>query len=187
MVSSPQEGVREWLPHFLWSILPSDDDMKAQVWHDTLLGVACLNLVLMCVLWYKIDPKDRYGSLMKWLCVPWCVECAWRSVFPSLYLERVAWYDTQLNSILVDRCLACVGELCWTGQIALALQRQNAAVESRLVTAAAYFAVVCYVVAEGASFYNVATTNELSSAARKAPSHFEEGMELDPSVRPSTI
>ena len=99
---------------------------------------------------------------MKYLAVPWVWECAWRSVFPALYLQRYAWYDSPLNSILVDRCFACVGELCWTLQIAIALRRQGG---GRFVALASVFAVVTYLVAEGASFYNVATTNEWWAAA----------------------
>jgi len=99
---------------------------------------------------------------MRYLAVPWVWECAWRSVFPALYLQRYAWYDSPLNSILVDRCVACVGELCWTLQIAIALRRQG---DGRFVALASVFAVVTYVVAEGASFYNVATTNEWWAAA----------------------
>ena len=76
---------------------------------------------------------------MKYLAVPWVWECAWRSVFPALYLQRYAWYDSPLNSILVDRCVACVGELCWTLQIAIALRRQGG---GRFVALASVFAVV---------------------------------------------
>jgi len=57
---------------------------------------------------------------MKLLGVPFVWNCGWRSLLPSLYLQRFVFWDTWLNSILVDRTWACIGELACTSA-ALAL------------------------------------------------------------------
>merc|ERR1712098_942131 len=88
------------------------------VWWGTMVAVAVFNI------WFLIhehsktklssDPATRrYQSTIMWLSVPFVVECAYRSVFPSLYNERQVFFDTMFNSILVDRTLAAVGEVCW--------------------------------------------------------------------------
>ena len=150
----------------LRELLPADDEKLVEDWHTALCVIGAVNVVALFVLLAKVDAKDGYGRWMKLLCVPWVVECAWRSVFVSLYLQRYVWYDSPLNAILVDRCLACVGELCWTVQISMALWRHSDG--SRFVKGACVFAPLCYVFAEAASFYNVATTNERWAAMEVA-------------------
>mmetsp|Transcript_26137 Transcript_26137/g.49072 ORF Transcript_26137/g.49072 Transcript_26137/m.49072 type:complete len:293 (-) Transcript_26137:41-919(-) len=65
----------------------------------------------------------RYQVYLRNLCAPFLFECAWRSVFPSLYNERQVLFDTPLNSILIDRSLAALGEVCWVLQICLVLEQ----------------------------------------------------------------
>lgn len=93
-----------------------------------------------------------------------------RSVFPSLYLPRYVVWDTMLNSIFVDRFWACIGELTWTFQIALAMRHVDKELSSKQsgtlwVQATGWLAFFLYVVAEGLSYYNVSTTNNLWCAA----------------------
>lgn len=125
--------------------------------------------------------NESYKGCMRCLAVPWVWECAWRSVFPSLYLQRFVVWDTFLNSIIVDRCWACCGELSWTYQIALALRhidtevnaaatgegndRARAATGTWWIQLSGWTAFITYVVAECISYYNVATTNEFWAAA----------------------
>eukprot|EP00947_MAST-08B_sp_MAST-8B-sp1_P004484 g4484.t1 len=99
------------------------DNLKLWGWYICMV-VFCgaLNLGLLAARWKDVQVADSYDRAMKWLAVPWVWECAWRSVFPSLYLQRFAFWDTPLNSIIVDRTWACFGELSWTYQIALALR-----------------------------------------------------------------
>merc|ERR1711871_560801 len=92
-------------------------------WWGCLVAVSVLNIILLIIAMVKIDPKDVYGKLMKALAVPWVLECAWRSVLPSLYLQRFVFWDTWLNSIIVDRTWACIGELSWVYQTACALRQ----------------------------------------------------------------
>lgn len=103
---------------------------------------------------------------MKWLAVPWVLECAYRSVFPSLYLQRYTFWDTPLNSIIVDRTLACAGELSWSFQVAYALRQVDLDVTggTQWVQGLAWFSWLIYIAAECCSYYNTATTNELWAA-----------------------
>lgn len=109
---------------------------------------------------------------MKALGVPFVWNCAWRTVFPSLYLQRFVFWDTWLSAILVDRIWACIGELAWTCQIALALWMIDSRITNSSggtgrtwVRVSAVTAVGLYVMAEAVSFYNTATTNEWYAAA----------------------
>lgn len=134
------------------------------VWYGFMLAVSGFNLLWLRDRWTKLRPRDSYGKVMLWLGVPWVVECAWRSVFPSLYLQRYVFWNTWLNSIIVDRTLACIGELCWCTQFALALSFLDQSISKKKtwwIQFSSILAVLVYVAAECTSYYNVATTNEL--------------------------
>jgi len=125
------------------------------------------NAVLLTLAWRRVKPRSDYEWKMKCLAVPWVFECMWRSVFPSLYLQRFVFWDTPLNSIMVDRTFACVGELAWVYQVSLALRHVDEDVahsqgrSSRWwIRDSAWLAFLIYVAAEFTSYYNVATTNE---------------------------
>ena len=127
---------------------------------------AAFNVGYLVYTYVKTPSKDSYGTWMKALAVPWVLECAWRSVFPSLYLQRFAFWDVWMNSIVVDRCWACVGELAWTYQVALALRHVDKQVTGGKwwIQASGWLAFVVYILAECTSYYNVATTNEFWAA-----------------------
>lgn len=116
--------------------------------------------------------RRRYQRILRALALPVVVQCAWRSIFPSLYLQRFTFWDTPTNSILVDRTLACAGELAWNAALATVLTHVDAELAppsgtwwARL-SAAALFGL--YVLAEAVSYYNTATTNELWAAIEVA-------------------
>lgn len=136
------------------------------VWWTGMVAVSVFNIGWMLHRWSKIEPKDSYGKWMKYLAVPWVLECAWRSVFPSLYLQRFVFWDTMLNSIIVDRCWACVGELAWTFQVAYALRHVDKEVTGGKcwIQMSGWAAFVIYIAAECTSYYNTATTNEFFCA-----------------------
>eukprot|EP00756_Hemistasia_phaeocysticola_P040479 Hpha_TRINITY_DN16866_c2_g1::TRINITY_DN16866_c2_g1_i1::g.150393::m.150393 len=139
------------------------------VWYACMVTVCCVgNIVLLTYAWRKTSsPESTYAKVMRVLAVPWVVNCAWRSVFVSLYLQREVFWDTILNAIIVDRGFACVGELAWVGQAALALcfiDRELTPGGRKWVQASGVLAVFIYGVAECVSYYNVATTNEFFCA-----------------------
>eukprot|EP00940_MAST-03C_sp_MAST-3C-sp2_P003118 g3118.t1 len=135
------------------------------IWYGIMTTVATFNMVWLYHRWCDVSAKDTYGLVMKIFGIPWVFECAWRSVFPSLYLQRFVFWDTILNSIIVDRTLACVGELCWASQFAFAMDQLDVQLNGEKkstwwIRALAILAVAVYVAAECTSYYNVATTNE---------------------------
>ena len=150
---------------------PAPMDPSVEVWYGTLCFFAVLNSYLLVATVLRHPTSSAYQRWMRWLAVPMVLECAWRGVFPSLYLQRYTFWDTPLNSVIVDRTLACVGELAWTGQLALALAHVDGELRqggSRWVRCCCVLSLVIMVVAEGASYYNTATTNELWAAIEVA-------------------
>jgi len=131
-----------------------------------MIVVSFINICWMGYRWVKVKPTDSYGKWMKYLALPWVLECAWRSVFPSLYLQRFVFWDTILNSIIVDRCWACVGELAWTFQMSYALRHVDKELTGGKcwIQMSGWAAFMIYILAEATSYYNTATTNELYCA-----------------------
>ena len=75
-----------------------EPDAWLWAWYVT-MNVVCVafNLILLAAFLYKIKATTSYETTMKILAVPWVLECAYRTVFPSLYLQRFAFWDTPLN------------------------------------------------------------------------------------------
>ena len=144
---------------------PDGDDAEVWVWY-VFMVVFCAfgNLWHLASTWRSVGhPSDAYGTAMKWLAIPWVVNCAWRSVFPSLYMERFAFWNTPLNSILLGRTFAFVGELSWVFQTCLAMRHVDKEVTKKStcwVQLSAWSAFGVYVVAEAVSYYNTATENQ---------------------------
>ncbi len=155
--------------------------MPFDTWYAILCVIAVVDVLLFAYSWVRRapSPETRYTIWMKWLALPWVFECVWRCVFPALYLQRFVVWDTPLNAVLVDRTLACLGELAWTAQIALAVveidfmlvQRAQHAGErggtkrTMWICVCGVMSVLIYVAAECMSFYNTATENEWWAAA----------------------
>jgi hypothetical protein len=93
---------------------------KLGLWRCGLALSAALN-VCMFVLVLRVPPRDLTLSVQRWLAAPYVFQTSWRSVFISEYIGRRTVTASQLNSPLVARLLACVGELCFGIQMALAL------------------------------------------------------------------
>merc|ERR1711998_129005 len=116
-------GASTWWSSALGTLLLQDSSLPILwIWYVLLLLISAFNIAWMTVRMRGVAAPDGYGKTMKFLAVPWVLECAWRSALPSLYLQRFVFWDTWLNAILVDRTWACVGELAWTYQMALALR-----------------------------------------------------------------
>lgn len=151
--------------HLVMSKLELDGSTVLWAWYAFLVVFCfCGNLIHLAYVWHKTRfANDAYSQAMRVLAVPYVVNCAYRSLFPSLYLQRYVFWDTPMNGILVDRGFACVGELCFSLQTALALCYLDKQITGgRLwIQATGWLSFLIYVVAEGVSYYNVATTNEL--------------------------
>jgi len=165
--------------------------MQVTTWHQLLVGASVGNLVLYAwAIAFKrlpptADPSRRaLQTKMYVLAAPMVLQCTWRSVFPSLYLQRFTFYDTPLNSIMVDRTLACAGALSWNGALALCLAHVDAELTGgrRWVRLSAWALFLTYVAAECFSYYNTATTNELWAAIEVGTDAVSQVMALPASL-----
>ena len=106
-------------------------DTWSYVWYGVgMVGVATLNvliyLYLCCVSpWPKSQDRRNisYQSWQMWLSGPFVFVCAFRAYFPSVYLYRSCFIDSDASNILLARCLAAVAELCFIAQVSSALLR----------------------------------------------------------------
>ena len=146
-------------------------------WHLLLCVASALSVVLYVRLLCSPLPttaRRQYAQRLRWLAFPMVLECAWRSAMPALYLQRFTYYDSPLNGVLLERTLACVGELSWNAMLALVIIHidgettavlPKAASSTTWIRTSAVVLVATYAVAEGVSYYNTATTNEWWAAA----------------------
>lgn len=100
---------------------------------------------------------------MKWLAFPFVFECAYRSIFPALYVERQTFWDSPFDSILINRSFAAIGEVCWMLQVAMALSVTNSTskLNSIAVEVAAVSIVALSILGEINSFISTATKSQL--------------------------
>jgi hypothetical protein len=103
-------------------------------WWTEMVLISVINCILCLVIFIKTKPPThdlktipqkhwwsiRYVTAMRYLAIPFVFECTWRSFLPSLYNSRTTIIDDDINSILLARFLAAIGEICWGTQIALA-------------------------------------------------------------------
>jgi hypothetical protein len=100
-------------------------------WWGALVAINAVNLVIAIVLFARAvgathDADGRYRRFMAVLGLVFICVALYRAVFPSSYLDQLAWFDTVLNSSLVIRCMAILAELSFAGLIAKSLLRMNA-------------------------------------------------------------
>ena len=145
-------------------------------WYITLTCISLFNYILYALVVNevrisKIDERDQtYQLRMRYLSLPFIFVCSYRSVFPSIYLYRLVWFDTIFNSILLARSLAFIAEMAWVIQIALAVSRISSDIQAqqvhpnnKIVCKICQFIVHLLIIfifaAEICSFYATITTN----------------------------
>ena len=159
-----------------------DDNAKVWMWWGSLSLASVMNLFFLAYVMLTRSSADSdtaatrlYEWRMKWLAVPFVLQCGYRSVFPEVYAgdcavdgpgcqaTRLVFFDDPLNGVLVGRGLAAVGEIAFMVQLALAVQHlnNNLAVWSRrssVVNVVSVLVVLLITVAEGFSYACTATT-----------------------------
>jgi hypothetical protein len=115
-----------------------DDGYKTKAWRGFLFGLACLNVSLYihfvrrdelsCLATSNADRLTTgvlgnvsYQMAMQILAFPYVFQTSWRCIFISEYPNRRTITDHPLNSVLVARLLAALGEFCFGVQLALGL------------------------------------------------------------------
>ena len=99
--------------------------------------------------------------LLLWLSAGYVAGCAFRSFLPRIDLERICLVDSGLSSMVVGRSVATVAELCFMAQCALLLHQAGTATGNRFTVMVSLLLVPLIVVAEGASWYAILSTNYL--------------------------
>lgn len=67
----------------------------------------------------------NYDNMMKWLALPYVVQCAWRSFWPEVYNDRFVYWDVWMSSIFIGRMLATIGEITWIIQVSWGILKAN--------------------------------------------------------------
>ena len=89
---------------------------------NTISFVIAILIFTKSIKWSKEEPeKARYFFLLRIMGMIFITVALYRSVFVSSYPQRLAWYDTILNSPFIIRCLATFAEMSFIGMIAIIL------------------------------------------------------------------
>jgi len=133
------------------------------LWHTVTVVVSAANFILGALLLFglfrkKIEPDNaKYALLLRLLGLVFVAVALYRSIFVSSYQNRLAWYDTVLNSPFLIRSLAFFAELCFNGMIAAILLKMggemNLAGDSKLARAAAKLPLAGFACIFAAQFF----------------------------------
>ena len=142
--------------------------MGVQIWWIVLIIVALLNiaawaysarLLLRRHKHFLCAPHYRHRRRLMWLSAAYVAGCAFRSFLPRIDLERVCLAQTWLSNMMVGRSVATIAELCFIAQCALLLHQAGSHTNSRFVILISWLLVPIIIVAEGASWYAILSTN----------------------------
>jgi len=139
------------------------------IWWIVLRIVAALNIAAWTVSAAALARRrDRFPAadhrrrrLLLWLSAGYVAGCAFRSFLPRIDLERICLAASPLSSMAVGRSVATVAELCFIAQCALLLHRAGSGADNRFAVAVSVVLLPLIVVAEGASWYAILSTNYL--------------------------
>ena len=139
------------------------------IWWAVLRIVAALNIAAWTVSAAALARRrDRFPAaeyrqrrLLLWLSAGYTAVCAFRSFLPRIDLERICLSASPLSSMVVGRSAATVAELCFIAQCALLLHRAGSGADNRFAVAVSMALLPLIVVAEGASWYAILSTNYL--------------------------
>ena len=102
------------------------------IWWSCMLAIGILTFGAMLFVfiksfkWAKERPELKtYFLLLRILGIIFCTVALYRTVFVSSYPNRLAWFDTILNSPFIIRTVALFAELSFIGIISLILLRLN--------------------------------------------------------------
>lgn len=141
--------------------------MTVQIWWIFLCGVALLNIAAWSVSAALLARRRehffsaaayRQRRWLMWLSAAYVAGCAFRSFLPRIDLERICLAQTWLSNMVVGRSVATVAELCFIAQCALLLNQAGSG-GPRFVLWVSWLLLPLIVIAEGASWYAVLSTN----------------------------
>jgi hypothetical protein len=144
--------------------------MAVQIWWVILCVVAVLNIAAWTmsakVLARRYEhffsaAQHRQRRLLSWLSAAYVAGCAFRSFLPRIDLERICLVQSGLSNMMVGRSVATVAELCFMAQCALLMHQAGRSTDNRFVVTVSVLLIPLIVVAEGASWYAILSTNYL--------------------------
>ena len=142
--------------------------MAVHLWWLVLCAVAPLNILAWGVsarvlarrhAHFFSAPQHRQRRWLLWLSAAYVAGCAFRSFLPRIDLERICLVQSGLSNMMVGRSVATVAELCFIAQCALLLHQAGSRTESRFVVMISWLLIPIILVAEGASWYAILSTN----------------------------
>jgi len=99
------------------------------IWSTVMIVLNVISFVLAIMIfsnsikWSNEEPKKaRYFLLLRIMGMIFIAVALYRSVFVSSYPNRLAWYNSILNSPFIIRCLATFAEISFIGMIAIILK-----------------------------------------------------------------
>ena len=98
------------------------------IWQTIMVSIGTVNLLIAffqffrLMKWETTEPHNaKYFLLLRVLELIFISVALYRTVFVSSYPDRLAWFDTILNSPFIIRCLAVFAEMSFIGMIAAVL------------------------------------------------------------------
>jgi len=138
------------------------------IWWVVLSCVAALNILAWIVsarilasrhAHFFSAAQHRQRRWLMWLSAVYVAGCAFRSWLPRIDLERICLVQSSLSNMMLGRTVATVAELCFIAQCALLLHQAGKQTANRFVVMVSLILLPIIVVAEGASWYAVLSTN----------------------------
>lgn len=145
-------------------------DKAVHIWWISLSSVAVFNILVWSVSASVLASRHahffslrqyRQRRWLMWLSAIYVAGCAFRSWLPRIDLERICLVQSSLSNMLLGRTVATVAELCFIAQCALLLHQAGKQTANRFVEMISLILFPLIVVAEGASWYAVLSTNYL--------------------------
>ena len=103
-----------------------------QAWHITTVTISTINFLAALFLFFRSfkrkteEPQNAgYFLLLRSMGLLFVSIALYRTIFVSSYPDRLAWFDTLLNSPFFIRCMAVFAEMSFIGMIAVILIKMN--------------------------------------------------------------
>ena len=135
------------------------DDSRVRTWRHLLRGAAGLNLLFWAYAASVAASPDQRMQL--WLSGIYVAGCAYRSIFPVVYVKRFVLEAGLTSSILVGRVVATIAEVALALQLALLLQQWSSRSGIAFVSTAGFVTLACLCTAQCFCWYGVATLRYL--------------------------
>jgi hypothetical protein len=137
-------------------------------WWRALCAIAVLNIGLWLAVLNFGPIGGDYRGLQLALSGVYVLVCAYRSVLPCVYTERLVMVDTHLSSIFLGRSAATIAEICFGLQLGLLVHQLGVHAHMPWVQTAAWAIPVFMAVAQAFCWHSVLTLNHITQAVESS-------------------